>query len=121
MAVENQASPIPSVDTIDTVVRLKGGGAYYGLIVASPLPGDEISQQRLLNKIAAYIQDFYSDASLSISGRPTMENSRIHVRIHPESDPVVFELLARCRNWVEGNHIQFIIDTDLSRDTMERA
>jgi|SRR5882724_1137412 len=113
MANENEESPIANTNTIDTVVRFKGGGAYYGLVVAKPLSGDESSQDRLLSKIEAYIQDFYSDKSLAISGRPTIENSRIHVRIHPDSDPIIFELLEYCRKWVESNHIQFKVDTDL--------
>ena len=48
MSNENEESPIADTDKIDTVVRLKEGGAYYGLVVAKPLSGDENSQNRLL-------------------------------------------------------------------------
>jgi hypothetical protein len=113
----HQDSPIENTNTIDTVVRLKGGGAYYGLVIVKPLAGDEISQNRLLTKIEKYIQDFYSEKSLELSGRPTIENSRIFVRIHPASDPVIFKLLERCREWVESHHIEFKVDTDLRSDS----
>jgi hypothetical protein len=104
--------PIRDTTVIDTVVNTDRG-AYYGLVIASPLSGDIPSQQRLLDKLEAYIADFYSDKYLTRYGRPRLDNCKITVGIHPDSDAVIFELLEKCRAWVEGNNISFAVKTDL--------
>lgn len=109
----SEESFITDPDTIDSVIRFTDGGAIYGLVVVKPLSADTYLQNRLLDKIEAYIQDFYSEESLTAYGRPSIEKSQIHVRIHPDSDPIIFELLERCRQWVESNHIEFKVDTNI--------
>jgi hypothetical protein len=103
--------PIRQLGVIDTVVELKGGGAYYGITIATPLGGDVRSQERLLRKIEAYLGDFRSERSRRRNGEPTPAKCKITVGIHPDSDPVIFELLERCRPWVEENGVDFRIST----------
>jgi hypothetical protein len=103
--------PIRDTTVIDTVVNTDRG-AYYGLVIASPMSGDVPSQQRLLDKLEAYIGDFYSDSFVSRYGKPRLDNCKITVGIHPDSDAIIFELLEKCRSWVEGNNIRFDVRTD---------
>ena|SRR5690242_17717342 len=109
---DDEGHPIARVRAIDVETKLKGGGAYYGLVIASPLAGDQRSQNRLLQKLQAYVDDFHSPEFLERSGRPSPQNCHIYVEIHPDSDPVIFELLEKCRQWVERNGITFVIETD---------
>jgi hypothetical protein len=103
--------PIRQLGVIDVVTELEGGGAYYGLVIATPLARDQRSQKRLLRKIEAYLEDFYSERSIHRNGPPTPAKCKITVGIHPESDPVIFELLERCRPWVDENGVDFRIST----------
>ena len=104
--------PIRDASVIDTVVTTDRG-AYYGLVIASPVSGDVASQERLLNKISAYIGDFHSEGYISRFGKPSMESCQITVGIHPKSDPIIFELLGKCKAWVEDNNIRFVVKTDI--------
>ena len=113
LLADDAEHPIPNVGVIDVVTNLKGGGAYYGLVIASPLKGDVKSQQRLLQKLKNYIGDFYSPQSLEMNGAPTPKKAKIYVKIHPDSDPVIFALLNQSRFWVEENQIAIIINTNL--------
>lgn len=112
---DDASHPIPRVGTIDVETRLKGGGAYYGLVIASPMSGDQRSQNRLLQKLQNYIDDFYSPKFLANFGKPDPQKCRIYVSIHPDSDIVIFELLEKCRSWVEGNNIMYVIETEFQR------
>jgi hypothetical protein len=104
--------PVRDTSVIDTVVNTDRG-ACYGIVIAAPLSGDIPSQQRLLDKLAAYIGDFYSDKYLTRYGRPCRAYCKITVAIHSESDAVIFELLEKCRAWVEDNNISFAVKTDI--------
>jgi len=106
------AHPIHDVSKID-VATTTDKGARYGLVIAEPARGDATTQRRLLDKLEAYIGDFYSPRFASEYGQPTPEYCCITVAIHRESDPSIFELLERCRPWVEGNHISFRVTTNL--------
>jgi hypothetical protein len=111
--LDDFAHPIRQLDVIDVVTELKGGGAYYGIAIASPLAGDERSQKRLIRKIEVYLQDFLSERSILRNGRPTPGKCKIYVGIHPDSDAVIFELLEQCRQWVEDNGIELRVTTDM--------
>ena len=112
---DDDEHPIPRVGVIDVETKLESGGVYYSVVIASPIKGDERSQKRLLKKIENYIGDLYSPAALEIRGSPTPETARIRVAIHADSDPVIFQLLDRCRAWVQDNHIKFVVDSDLEK------
>jgi hypothetical protein len=105
-------SPIRDPAIIDVEV-LSDRSARYGLVIAAPAAGDPASQRRLLDKLEAYIGHCYSPAYSIRYGKPTLETCTITVAIHPDSDPLMFELLERSRSWVEGNCIAFKIRTDV--------
>ncbi len=112
---DDVSHPIPRVGSIDVETKLNGGGAYYGLVIASPLAGDQHSQNRLLQKLQNYIDDFYSPRFFSTFGKPNPEKCRIYVSIHPDSDVLIFELLEKCRSWVEDNRIMYVIETEFKK------
>jgi hypothetical protein len=102
--------PIPSLAVIDVTTVKRGGGADLIIIVASPLGADERSLTRLLDKIECYLghirsEDFYAEA-----GPPTPENTSIVVRLHPESDRKVWELLKGSEAWVRDNNASLVVD-----------
>jgi hypothetical protein len=101
------AHPIPNTEVIDVTVSLRGGGAIYGLVIAQPLNGDARSQARLLRKLDRYLNDFHSVSAKEKFGPPRLDRSKIHVHIHPNSDPKVFELLQRCKDWIQDNSVSF--------------
>jgi hypothetical protein len=101
--------PIPNTELIDVTVSLENGGASYGLVIAQPLAADERSQKRLLRKFERYLNDFHSASAKQRFGMPRPDRMKIHVSIHPESDPLIFELLEKCRNWVEDNSVSLVV------------
>ena len=108
----DESHPIRDVGKIDVAVTTNRG-ARYGLVVNQPLHGDERSQRRLLNKLEAYIADFYSPKFVNRFGNPESSSCQITVALHPDSDVAIFDLLERCRPWVEDNHISYEVRTDV--------
>jgi len=108
----DSSHPIPNTDVIDVTVSLANGGASYGLVIAQPLAADERSQKRLLKKIERYLNDFHSAAAKVRFGAPKLNRMKIHVSIHPASDPRIFELLERCRGWVEDNSVSLVVEKE---------
>jgi glycerol-3-phosphate O-acyltransferase len=107
---ENDDShPIPSVNVLDVVAVNKGGGATVVIVIATPLSADKRSQERLLQKIENYLGYINSKTFSDEAGNPTTENTRLEVAIHKASDKEIFELLERCRNWIESNNALLII------------
>jgi hypothetical protein len=84
----------------------------YGLVIASPLSGDKRSQQRLLKKLEDYLSDRHSTDLKSRFGAPTPNNTSLKVAIHPGSDPTVFDLLQRCKPWVQDNGFTMEVTSD---------
>lgn len=95
--------PIPAIGEIDLYGIKNNGGADLAIVIASPLDGDENSQRRLLAKIEGYLSFVSSDEFKSEAEPANRENTSIAVHIHPASAPEIFELLDRCRTWVEEN------------------
>jgi hypothetical protein len=95
--------PIPSTTALDVHGIRKGGGSDLIIIVAAPLGGDERSQQRLLAKIENYLRYIRSPEYLQECGPPGRDRTCIVVRLHPESDPLILDLLQRCEPWVATN------------------
>jgi hypothetical protein len=105
--------PIPRVDVIDAVLTLEGGGAYYGLVIATPLKSDERSIARLVKKLERYVSDFFSPESAAAQGTPKPGKMRIYVNVHPDSDPRVFAILREYEPWIRNNGIKLIVSTDV--------
>lgn len=109
---EDVGHPIPYPGKVDVLTTTKEGSTYYGLVVAAPLQADARSQQRLLKKIEDYISDRHSEASLRRFGKPTAKNTKLKAAIHPGSEPAIFELLERCRPWLDECGFAFEVTTD---------
>lgn len=96
--------PIPSLTALDVHGIKKGGGSDLVIVIAKPLESDERSQKRLLDKISIYLNFLKSPEYTLTCGAPDPENTFIVVRLPRESDPAIFDLLARCGPWIEkGN------------------
>lgn len=93
-------------------VAASDGRVDYGLVIASPMGGDERSQRRLLRKFEDYLSDRHSRDLLKKYGRPTPSNTRLKVAIHPASDAVIFELIERCKDWIRDNGFSIEVTTD---------
>jgi len=92
--------PIPAVKYIDINAVKKEGGSDLVIVIASPLKSDPYSQNRLLDKIQGYLSHIQSPDFISESGAPNPENTNIIVRIHADSEPLIFQLLGKCESWV---------------------
>jgi len=103
--------PIPATEAIDVCGIRKSGGADLVIVIASPLGADENSQRRLLRKIEVYLDFIRSDEFKSQAAAAARENTSIVVHIHPASNPVIFELLERCRPWVEENGAKLKVES----------
>jgi len=112
--------PIPSTSALDVHAVKKGGGSDLVIIVASPLRADERSQHRLLDKIEIYLRYIRSPDYQSECGPPTSDRTSIIVHIHPDSDPLIFDLLDRCRPWVAENSCTLQVIT-LNEPTSESS
>ena len=98
---DDPSHPVPSLMALDIQGIKTGGGSDLGIVIASPLQADERSQRRLLNKIDIYLRYLKTPEYEKSSGAATPPNTSIFVYIHPESDPLIFELLDRCKAWVQ--------------------
>jgi hypothetical protein len=105
--------PIPSLSLCDVLAYKPDGGATLTVVIASPLQADAYSQRRLLDKLERYLGFIGSSEFQGKAGTPAPENTDIQVAIHPESDPLVFELLERCRSWVAKFGVRLDIRTDV--------
>jgi hypothetical protein len=104
--------PIPDVDVVDINTVKGGGGSDLFIVIASPLQADRRSLERLLRKIERYLEFIKSDQFRLESGDATAQNTRLILKIHPDSDPLAFELLERNTEWVRNNDATLVIDSD---------
>jgi hypothetical protein len=109
---DDETHPIPYLGKIDVFVAARDGRVDYGLIIASPMTGDEKSQRRLLRKIEDYLSDRHSQSLLSKYGQPNPNNTHLKIAIHPGSDAEVFRLIERCKDWIEDNGFSIDVTTD---------
>jgi len=96
--------PIPALKYIDINSVKKVGGSDLIIIIASPLKSDPYSQNRLLDKIQGYLSHIQSSDFIAESGVPNPENTNIVVKIHEDSEPLIFQLLHKCERWVSENN-----------------
>jgi hypothetical protein len=109
----DQEHPIPNLNVIDVNTVKKGGGSDLFIVVASPLAGDHRSLKRLLRKVERYLEFMNTENFRSASGIANPENTNIIVKLHPDSDPMAFELLDRNKQWVRNNNATLVVDTQL--------
>lgn len=103
--------PIPSLNSLDIVTVKKQGGADLIVIIASPIDGGEFSQRRLLAKLETYFSFINSSAyQLQTSVKPTPENTKVIVKIHPQSSNAYIDLLERCKPWAIENNCSLDVE-----------
>lgn len=110
--VTDETHPIPFLGKIDVFVAASDGRVYYGLVIASPMAGDERSQRRLLRKFEDYLSDRHSRDLLKKYGQPSPSNTYLKVAIHPGSDAAIFEFIERCKGWIKDNGFSIEVTTD---------
>jgi hypothetical protein len=93
--------PIPNLQVIDIHATKKNGGSDLVVIVASPLSADARSIFRLARKLDNYLQEINSDGYRSEIGAPTPDTTSIIVRLHPDSDPAIEDVLRAAAGWAE--------------------
>ena len=97
--------PIPALNGLDIVAVKNEGGADLVVIIADPLDGGEFSQNRLLIKLQNYFGFINSSAyQLQASVKPNPSNTKVVVKIHPQSSNVYVDLLNRCKPWAIENN-----------------
>jgi hypothetical protein len=85
--------PIPCVYTYDTALTFAGGGAYLGIVIATPLGADAQSLARLKEKLSFYLESLYSEFGRQEWGTPVPGKMKIYARVHPNSSEETFKIL----------------------------
>jgi hypothetical protein len=109
----DEHDPIPNVDVVDINKVKHGGGSDLYIVIATPIAGTERALERLLRKLETYLTFVQSEPFRAESGQPTVANTRIIVKLHPESHPKAKELLERNTGWVRNNNATLVVDTNL--------
>ena len=110
--LNDDSHPIPNLDVIDAFGVKNDGGATLALVIATPLDASPRSVFRLFKKVEGYLAYIASEAFRAECGPPSPENTAIRVRIHRESAPEIFDLLADVRNWTEEHQSLLTVNTD---------
>ena len=114
----DEAHPIPNLDVVDVHTILNSGGSRLYMIIAAPLGEDRRSLERLMCKLERYIAYFQCNECIEQCGEPTVTNTTIIVKLHPDSSPLAFELLERNKEWVRNNDATLVIETSEIVDSM---
>jgi hypothetical protein len=89
---EDVNHPIPSLDTLDTLVE-SAQGARVGIVIASPLLDDPISRARLQRKIELALGYFGGAAFRQKHGVPNPVHCKIYIGVHARSAPAMLNLV----------------------------
>ena len=108
----DESHPIVSVHAFDNVITFDGGGAYLGMVIASPLDSSERSMARLVEKQQFYLDSFFSDYGKNEWGTPREGKMVIFVSLHPSSSPAVFEQFRSFEEMARRRGVQVEISMD---------
>jgi hypothetical protein len=103
--------PIPQVDTLDIVAKLRDGGANLVIVVSLKIGPDMRSQQRLQQKINNYRGFILSPEFEAEFGRRKQGFTIIRVALSHGAHPVIIALLENCRSALEKDGIAVQWDT----------
>lgn len=109
----DESDPIPNVGVIDINKVKRDGGSDLYIIVATPISGTARELERLLKKLENYLVFLQSEQFRIESGEPTADNTRVVVKLHPNSHPTARDLLERNSGWVTNNGATLVVDTNL--------
>jgi hypothetical protein len=101
--------PVSRVHTYDTVLALGGGGAYLGIVIATPLDASARSLARLQEKQRFYLDSFYSEFGREQWGTPKSGKMKVYVSVHPASSQEAFETLDAFCDQARGRGIEVVI------------
>ena len=107
---DDDSHPIPKLDVIDCLRTVVGGGAGYGLVIATPLAADPRSLSRLKRKIEVYVEDFHSKEATDNPGAPKPGAMWMFVNIHKDSSAEAFEVIKLHERWIVDNGINLIVN-----------
>lgn len=91
---DDPGHPIPRVYAYDTALTFEGGGAYLGIVIATPLDATARSLMRLRAKEKFYLDGLYSEWGRHKWGTPKEGKMKIYVYIHPASSQEAFDMLS---------------------------
>jgi hypothetical protein len=98
--LQDESHPIPNLEVIDVTQKARKEDreiTVVSIVIASPLGADPRSVYRLFRKVEVYLADLGCDGTPAKLAVPEDLKPRIHLFIHPDSDPNVLELL----NWFD--------------------
>jgi hypothetical protein len=107
---DDDAHPIPCVDNLDAVVT-SDAGLRLGIVIDSPLKGDERSKQRLIRKLEGYVREFEVRRQQWATENGHAMKAWLFISLHPESDPEILQLIDQYRRWIEGNAVTLVLST----------
>jgi hypothetical protein len=113
---DDETHPIPVVHALDTVLTFAGGGAYIGIVIATPLDGSARSLARLAEKQRFYLESFFSASGKDNWNTPREGKMKIYVDIHADSSLEAFALLHDFSRHAQHRGVEVIISTTTSRD-----
>jgi hypothetical protein len=105
--------PIRQVRVFDTVLPLQGGGAYVGIVIATPLDASKRSILRLKEKSQFYLESFFAVHGREVWGTPKVGKMRIYVNIHPDSSAAAFHELDNFRELARERGVDVLIEKTL--------
>jgi hypothetical protein len=108
----DEAHPIPNLEVVDVYTVKKGGGAWLSIVIASPLQDDDRSLERLLKKIERYLDFTRAPEFVAACGVATVANTEVQVLIHPQSAPLAFKLLEKCKPWAIDCDVTLVVDPE---------
>lgn len=111
LPVQDSEHAIPDLGVVDVNKVKTGGGSDLFVVVASPLGGDAYSLARLLRKLEAYLEFTLSPTFVAESGLADPSNTRIVVKLHPESSELASELVRRNIQWALSNGVTMVVET----------
>jgi hypothetical protein len=101
--------PIPHVFAYDVVLTFDGGGAFLGIMIASPLGDDARSRARLNEKLRFYMESFFSDYGKKEWDAPKEGRMKIFVKIHQDSTATSFEVIEEAKVQAARRGIEMIV------------
>ena len=97
--------PIPALEGLDLMSVMEEGGAELMIVIADPIDESEFSQKRLVVKLENYFSFINSEPFIQQVGvSPTIENTKVTVKIHPNSSGVYSTLISNCTAWANENN-----------------
>lgn len=105
---EDVNHPIPSLDTLDTLLE-SDQGARVGIVIATPLLDDPVSRARLQRKVEVTLGYFSGAAFRERHGAPNPAHCKIYVSVHARSDPSMLSLVQHYCSQFTANGIAPVV------------